>query len=119
MIHREVAMDSQQILSGAQDAMSARRVFGDPIVAGEVTLLPVAVISGGGGGGSKSADEGGVGFGLSARPAGVFAIRNGEVRWCPAVNVNRAILGGQFVGLAAIAVVGSLIRLWISHRQSG
>jgi uncharacterized spore protein YtfJ len=112
-------MDPQQILSAAQDAMSARRVFGDPIQAGEVTLLPVAVVGGGGGGGSKSADEGGAGFGVSARPAGVFAIRNGDVRWHPAINVNRAILGGQLVGIVAIAVVGSLLRLLISQRRSG
>jgi uncharacterized spore protein YtfJ len=109
-------MDPQQILSSAQEAISVRRVFGDPIQAGEVTLLPVAVVAGGGGGGVKQADESGVGFGLSARPAGVFAVRNGEVRWRPAVNVNRAILGGQLVGIAAIGVVGSLIRLWISRR---
>src|SRR5690349_5861674 len=97
------AMDPQQILSGAQDAMSVRRVFGDPIPAGDVTLVPVAAIAGGGGGGAKRAEEGGVGFGLSAKPVGVFAIRNGDVRWRPAVNVNRVILGGQLVGLAAIA----------------
>jgi uncharacterized spore protein YtfJ len=98
--------------------MSARRVFGDPIQAGDVTLVPVAVISGGGGGGSKSANEAGAGFGLSARPAGVFAIQNGDVRWRPAVDVNRAILGGQLVGIAAIFTIGSLLRLWISQRRS-
>jgi uncharacterized spore protein YtfJ len=109
-------MDPQQILTSAQDAMSARRVFGDPVQAGDVTLLPVAVVGGGGGGGTKNANEGGAGFGLSARPAGVFAVRNGEVRWRPAVNVNRVILGGQLVGVAAIVLAGSLVRLWISRR---
>jgi len=88
-------MNPQQILTGAQDAMTARRVFGDPVQAGDVTLLPVAVVAGGGGGGEKGANEGGAGFGLSARPAGVFAIRDGKVQWRPAVNVNRAILGGR------------------------
>lgn len=109
-------MDPQQILSGAQDAMSVRRVFGDPVQAGDVTLLPVAVVSGGGGGGSKGADQAGAGFGLSARPAGVFAVRNGEVHWRPAVNVNRAIIGGQLVGVVAIGVVGSLAMRWLSRR---
>jgi uncharacterized spore protein YtfJ len=97
--------------------MSVRRVFGDPIQAGEVTLLPVAIVSGGGGGGSKRANEGGAGFGLSARPAGVFAVRNSEVRWRPAVNVNRAILGGQLIGVAAIGIVGFLMKQWISRRE--
>ena len=109
-------MNAQEILSGAQDAMSVRRVFGDPIQAGDVTLVPVAVIAGGGGGGSKSAAETGAGFGLSARPAGVFTISGGDVRWRPAVNVNRAILGGQVVGIVAIGVVGALVRLWLGRR---
>ena len=109
-------MDPQQVLTGAQDAMSVRRVFGEPVQAGDVTLLPVATIGGGGGGGSKRADESGSGFGLWARPAGVFAIKNGEVRWRPAVNVNRAIAGGQIVGVVAIGVVGALVRRWLSHR---
>jgi hypothetical protein len=109
-------MNPQDILSGAQDAMSVRRVFGDPVQAGDVTLVPVAVIAGGGGGGSKSAAEAGAGFGLSAKPAGVFAVSGGQVRWRPAVNVNRAILGGQIVGIAAIGVVGALVRLWLSRR---
>jgi len=109
-------MDPQVVLSNAQDAMSVRRVFGDPVQAGDVTLLPVAVV-GGGGGGSKGADQAGAGFGLSARPAGVFAIRNGEVRWRPAVNVNRAIAGGQIVGVVAIGVVGSLAMRWLSRRS--
>lgn len=110
-------MDAQQILSGAQDVMSVRRVFGDPVQAGDVTLLPVAIIGGGGGGGGKSASEGGAGFGLLARPAGVFAIQNGDVRWRPALNVNRAILGGQLVAIAAIFVGGSLARRWLSSRR--
>jgi len=111
-------MNPQQILTGAQDAMTARRVFGDPVQAGDVTLLPVAVVAGGGGGGEKGANEGGAGFGLSARPAGVFAIRDGKVQWRPAVNVNRAILGGQIVGVVAIGVVGSLVRLWLSQHRT-
>jgi uncharacterized spore protein YtfJ len=110
-------MNPQQVLTGAQDAMSARRVFGDPIQAGDVTLLPAAIVSGAGGGGSKSDAEGGAGFGLSARPAGVFAVKNGDVKWRPAINVNRVIAGGQMVGLLAIGVTGLLARLWLSQRR--
>src|SRR4029077_10978391 len=92
------SMNPQQVLTGAQDAMSARRVFGDPIQAGDVTLLPAAIVSGGGGGGSKSDAEGGAGFGLSARPAGVFAVKNGDVEWRPPVTLNPRIARGPQVG---------------------
>ena len=111
-------MDSQQVLQNAQDAMSVRRVFGDPIPAGDVVVIPAAMVAGGGGGGDKGTSEGGAGFGITARPAGVFAIRDGQVKWRPAVNVNRAILGGQIVGVVALTVIGSLVRLWMSERRA-
>lgn len=70
-------MDTQQILVGAQDALTARRVFGEPIHAEGATIIPVAVVRGGGGGGDRQTQQG-VGFGLQARPAGVYVVRNGE-----------------------------------------
>jgi len=107
----------QQVLSGAQDAMTARRVFGDPIEAGGVTVIPVARVQGGGGGGSSPNDQGGVGFGLNARPAGVYVVRNGRVAWRPAVDVNRIVLGGQLVAIAAIWSLRPLLLRWLSPRH--
>ncbi|MFY0564709.1 spore germination protein GerW family protein [Archangium lansingense] len=100
-------MDVNEVIDRARDAFSVRRVFGDPIQQGEVTLVPAARVSGGGGGGggeapatagaeAESTGKGyGSGFGLNARPAGAFVLRNGKVRWMPAVDVNRIILGAQ------------------------
>jgi uncharacterized spore protein YtfJ len=107
-------VDPQHILIGAQDAMTPRRVFGDPIRVDGVTILPVSTVGGGGGGGAKGADSG-VGFGLRAQPAGVFVVRDGDAKWRPAVNVNRAILGGQLVGVVAILTAGLLVRRWLAH----
>jgi len=111
-------MDPQTILERVEDAMSPRRVFGDPVRLDGVTLVPVAAVGGGGGGGQKgeAGNERGVGFGLRAQPAGVFVIRDGDATWRPALNLNRVILGGQIVGLAAILTLGSLIRLWLKQR---
>ena len=54
-----------------------------------------ARVSGGGGGGGghdKDGQEGqGGGFGVQARPAGAYVIKDGNVRWMPAVDVNRVI----------------------------
>ena len=43
-------MDAQQILDQANDAITVRRVFGEPIERDGVTVVPVAVVFGGGGG---------------------------------------------------------------------
>jgi len=117
MLTEEVIMDVQQVLAGAQESMSVRRVFGDPIQVDGSTIVPVAKIGGGGGGGAKGTDEGGVGFGLAARPAGVYVIRNGDARWRPAIDVNRVILGGQLVAVTALLTLGPAVRRWLSHRS--
>jgi len=101
-------MDLQNVLVGAQDALTVRRVFGEAITMGETTVLPAAVIVGGGGGGGNGA-EGGAGFGLRGRPSGVFVIRNGEVSWKPAVDVNRIVMGGQLVAVAALVFAASIV----------
>jgi hypothetical protein len=58
---------------------------------------------GGGGGGGHDAQnqegEGG-GFGLGGRPAGAYVIRNGEVKWQPAVDPNRMM---AVIGMVLIA----------------
>ncbi|HEY7170286.1 MAG TPA: hypothetical protein VH417_05525 [Vicinamibacterales bacterium] len=106
-------MNTQEILTGAQSAMTARRVFGDPVEVRGVTILPVATIGGGGGGGQRGSEESGVGFGIGARPAGVYVIRDdGSVTWRPALNLNLVILGGQIVGLAAILSIRSVLKAW-------
>jgi uncharacterized spore protein YtfJ len=81
-----------EMLEGARDAMSVKRVFGDPIESEGVTIVPVAKVAGGGGGGGDAANNGGGGFGLAARPAGVYVIKDGEVTWKPAIDVSRILL---------------------------
>jgi uncharacterized spore protein YtfJ len=111
-------MDPQHVLTSAQESISVRRVFGDPIQAEGSTIVPVARVGGGGGGGGKGADDGGVGFGLSARPAGVYVIRNGDARWRPAIDVNKVIMGGQIVVITALLTLGPAIRRWLWNRSS-
>jgi len=89
-----------EILGGARDAMSVKRVFGDPIESEGVTIVPVAKVGGGGGGGGDDANNGGAGFGLTARPVGAYVIKDGEVSWKPAIDPGRILLAG----LAALAI---------------
>ena len=67
-----------------------------------MTLIPAAVLRGGvgGGGGRRAGERGeGGGFGLIARPAGAYVIKDGVVRWRPAFDLNRTI--GLASGVAA------------------
>ncbi len=89
----------EEILEGARDAMNVKRVFGDPIETEGVTLVPVAKVGGGGGGGGDEENNGGAGFGLAARPAGAYVIKDGEVTWKPAVDVNRLAAFAFVLGL--------------------
>jgi uncharacterized spore protein YtfJ len=93
-----------ELLSGARDAISVRRVFGEPIEQGDAVVVPVASVGGGGGGGGDNEDNGGGGFGLRARPVGAYVIKDGEVTWKPAVDPGRIMLGWQIVaGIWALA----------------
>ena len=53
---------------------------------------------------------GGVGFGVKARPVGVYIVKEGQVSWQPALDVTRVILAGQLLGLVAILTVRKLLK---------
>ena len=111
-------MDVETVLSQARDAMTVKRVFGDPIEKDGVTVIPVASVMGGGGGGSGTAPEGdggstsGVGYGVRATPAGVYVIKGDQVTWQPALDLNRVILGGQIVAIVLFLVIRGIARVW-------
>lgn len=108
-------MDAQDFLTQARDALTVRRVFGEPYEKDGVTVVAVANVRGGGGGGGGEGKEGegkgsGGGFGMTARPVGMYLIRGDEVTWRPAVDVNRVVLGGQVVAVVALLVIRSILR---------
>ncbi|MBX6749297.1 MAG: sporulation protein [Micromonosporaceae bacterium] len=98
-------------------ATMAEKVYIDPIRQDGLTVIPAASVgAGGGGGGGSGGPEGeaagtgeGGGFGLKAKPAGAFIIKQGKVRWQPAVDVNRVILGAQVVAVTALLVARAVI----------
>jgi uncharacterized spore protein YtfJ len=103
-------MKVQEILKDAQDTLTVKRVFGEPFEKDGVTIIPAANISGGGGGGAGPDESGGGGFGLNARPSGAYVIKNGDVTWQPAIDINRVILGGQLVAIAGLLTLRTFIR---------
>ena len=107
-------MDFMETISGARDAITVKRVYGEPYERNGVAVIPAAEVLGGGGGGAGDEPDGrtggGGGFGLRARPVGAYVIRGEQVSWEPAVDLSRAILGGQILALAALLVGRSIAR---------
>jgi uncharacterized spore protein YtfJ len=110
-------MNIDEVLAQARDSMTVRRVYGEPIERDGTTVIPEANVRGGGGGGGgegpaeMNGGKGeGAGFGLTARPAGAYVIRDGVVTWHPAIDPTRIVVGGQIVALVAILAVRSILR---------
>ncbi|AXK85361.1 sporulation protein [Nocardia farcinica] len=100
-------MKVEDILAAAKDTMTVRRVYAEPVERDGTIVIAAAVVSGGGGAGAgvKDGEEGsGGGFGLNAKPAGAYVIRDGRVSWRPAVDVNRLIAVA-----GAVVITGMLV----------
>lgn len=117
-------MDLEKLMAKASDALSVGRAFGPAIERGDTLVIPVAWVAGGGGGGGADAgagvedqalsDEaprrglhsggGGGGFGGVTWPLGVYVVKNGDVRWMPAVDATR-------IALTAIALLRAMVKV--------
>ncbi len=110
-------------LERAQDVLTVRRVYGEPIERNGVTIIPAASVGGGGGGGGGEGPQAqggrgwGGGFGVGARPAGVYVIRpDGSVRWRPAIDANRMIFMGQLAAIVFFLTVRSVVKALAKRR---
>ena len=104
-------------IEGARDAITVRRVYGDPIERDGVLVIPAASVRGGGGGGGGEGVDGdqngrgqGFGFGMDARPVGAFVVRGHDVRWEPAIDRNRQIATAGLVAVVGLLTLRSLLR---------
>jgi uncharacterized spore protein YtfJ len=119
-------MAFRELVGGMADGSTVKRVFGNPIEKNGVLVIPVASIGGGFGGGEGPAPAGdgsgegstegaagkqwGGGGMWSAKPTGVYVLRDGEVTWVPAVDQNRAILLGMLTGIVSLLILRSIVR---------
>ncbi|MDA8297172.1 MAG: spore germination protein GerW family protein [Actinomycetota bacterium] len=125
-------MEIERVLSGAAESLSVRRCFGQPIEQAGTVVIPVAVVAGGGGGGEgedgtssepradkQSAERSGrgAGFGGVTWPLGVYVLRDGHVRWVPAVDATRIVLGALAL-VRAMAKVAAMRRLHVARRAA-
>ena len=132
-------MDVGNLLTRASDNFTVRRAFGTAYEKDGILIIPVALVAGGGGGGTSRSrrrdpaagpdgppeagpaeqdatpqdsgpvDAGG-GFGGLVLPAGAYVVKDGQVRWVPAVDVT-------IVVLASLSVVRVLARTWTRSRR--
>ncbi|WP_448628142.1 hypothetical protein [Geodermatophilus sp. URMC 64] len=108
-------MNPSSLIPAVRDAMTVSRVFGEPYERDGVTVIPAASVRGGGGGGTgrkqDTGEEGeGGGFGLIARPAGAYVVKDGAVTWHPAVDVNRIVAAGVLGWVLAVWAVARAVR---------
>jgi len=103
-------MNVVERLDAARDAVTVRRVYGDPYQVEGITIIPAASVMGGGGGGADTQGNGGGGFGVRARPAGAWIIKDGDAQWRPAVDVTRIALMGQIVAIVALLTLRSIVK---------
>jgi uncharacterized spore protein YtfJ len=130
----------------ARDIMDARMVYSHPITQDRLVVIPAARITGGAGSGRGTgradrgqadrgqadrgqadrgqADRGedatgeGGGFGVRSVPAGAFVIKDGQVTWRPAVDVNKIILGVQLVAVITLLVARSILRAALARQPA-
>jgi uncharacterized spore protein YtfJ len=122
-------MDVNEVLNHARDAMTVKRVFGEPYEKDGLTIIPVANVVGGAGAGggmgrvigeaageadtdaSGAAEAGyGMGYGVRATPAGVYVVKGGEVEWKPAMDMNGLAVQRALVAIVGLLVLRSIVR---------
>jgi uncharacterized spore protein YtfJ len=104
----------------ATEAMTVRRVFGDPVEKNGTTTIPAASVRGGAGSGRGEGPDGegsghGGGFAMNAVPAGALVIKGDDVRWRPAIDVNKVILGAQAVAIVAMLLARTIVKARADH----
>ncbi|MBA3687367.1 MAG: sporulation protein [Chloroflexi bacterium] len=103
-------MNVDELLSGARDVMTVKRVYGEPVERDGVLVIPAAKVAGGGGGGGDSETNAGGGFGVRATPAGAWIIRDGQVAWEPAVDATRLATLAMVVAIVFLLIVRSVAK---------
>ena len=119
-----MSVEVEELFAQARDAMTVKKVFGEPIEHDGITLLPVAKVRGGAGGGSGEApDEKGKGwgggYGISARAMGTYVIKGDKVRFVPAVDVDRVILVSGLVAMTLLWTIGKPFAKAFAKRIKG
>ena len=103
-------MTVEALLAKASEGFNAGRAFGPIIERDDCLIIPVAWVAGGGGGGDALESTGGTagatggGFGGVTWPVGVYVVKDGQVRWMPAVDATLIALGALLVARTVLRI---------------
>ena len=113
-------MEIQQLLQHLQvlaQSIGAKSVYGEPVVSGDKTIVPVASVAfgfgsgfGKGGHGDEQGQGGGGGLGFRGVPAGYIEITTAGTRFVP-VREKQKMAAAMFAGIMAGLIAGKLRRL--------
>ncbi|MEU0880509.1 spore germination protein GerW family protein [Lentzea sp. NPDC005914] len=107
-------MKIDELIASVKDSMEAKKVYAEPYEKNGITVIAAASVSGGTGGGSGRDEKGqegeGGGFGTAAKPTGAYVIKGDDVRWVPAVDVNRLIATIGAVVVAGLFVAARILK---------
>jgi uncharacterized spore protein YtfJ len=102
----------RRFIQGVRDTFTVRTVYGDPVEARGVTVIPVAQTYfgfGAGGGGGKAGGSGGGGGGV-VRPIGFIEITAKGARWVPITRAWQRIAMRALPPIIALLVGRALRR---------
>lgn len=101
-------MKIDELITSVKNSVEAKKVYAEQYEKNGATVIAAASIPSGTGGGSgrdeKDQEGEGGGFGIAAKPTRAYVIKGDDVRWVPAVDVNRLIATMGTVAVAAIFV---------------
>jgi uncharacterized spore protein YtfJ len=107
-------MKVDELIAKTKDSLEAKRVYAEPYEKDGITVIAAATLAGGAGGGTGHDEKGqegeGGGFGLTAKPVGAYVIKDGKVRWEPAIDVNRLVATAGAVAIAALFVTLRIVK---------
>jgi uncharacterized spore protein YtfJ len=109
-------MKLDELLERTTESLEAKMVYTQPYEKDGVTVIAAARIAGGGGGGNgqdepKGQQGEGAGLGLTATPTGAYVVKDGKLRWQPAVDVNRLVAVLGTVALGALFFAARIVKI--------
>ena len=111
----------RRVIEGVRDTFTARTVYGEPIEAHGVTVIPVAATYfgfGAGGGGGRGGRSGGGGGGV-VRPMGFIEVTASGARWVPITRPWQRVAVGVVAPVLALLAGRALRRRLLPGPKEG